>query len=521
LLPVAIDPVAGESLLSLVRRLAAVLGVTLARALELIGVGSAPAELRGFGVWLDEERLSAIYAATGLPPDVTRQMLLEGFDGRVFSWPRRQRSLGAWLRRLAVNDWLHVATTTVCPRCLQEEGAFRVWWKLPWAFACVRHGVLLASICPSCGGRLGASRRHACALPGFLERVPEPLACTCPVGGSYSGKRPAWCGFDLVQLPVHAVSARVRETQRVIEEAALTGQTRLGEAELPSALLFQELRALIALMRRIDWPPALIDAPQGAIGSAASSPIPRAMYRATPGEPAAMASLCVSALEIIQQPLELEEALRPLALAARRTEIVRVPRLASAYRFSARLERAWLTVSERRAGFLVELRRSSGSALGPRWLPQLFWGDLYQRFFAVLLPGVPARTGRAFVSLSLAAASGISWAEAGLALGVGGPQAKALAKNTLHAAACAQTHAQLLLALEAVLVALAGAPEPIDYGRRRRLLVPSRLLDARTWRRLCAQASVRQGQGVKRRCAQLWLWEQLTLLAPPECVQCR
>jgi hypothetical protein len=64
------------------------------------------------------------------------------------------------------------------------------------------------------------------------------------------------------------------------------------------------------------------------------------MYRATPGEPAAMASLCVSALEIIQQPLELEEALRPLALAARRTEIVRVPRLASAYRFSARLERA-------------------------------------------------------------------------------------------------------------------------------------------------------------------------------------
>jgi hypothetical protein len=111
----------------------------------------------------------AICAATGLAPPTVTAMLAAGPS------PPRPLIL-AWAPRHA---------TRFCPACLAEDpGQMPVAWSLPVTFFCLRHGQLLASRCPHCGGQpasrpLSSQAGHCAGSGGCGGRLAtaEPPRC--------------------------------------------------------------------------------------------------------------------------------------------------------------------------------------------------------------------------------------------------------------------------------------------------------------------------------------------------------
>ncbi|HEY1281860.1 MAG TPA: hypothetical protein VGF22_19415, partial [Acidimicrobiales bacterium] len=229
-----------------------------------------------------------------------------------------------------------------------------------------------------------------------------------------------------------------------------------------------------------------------------------------------MGPIAVEAVRIISaEPLSLSERLEPLVTAAAAAESRSAASWPTFFRFTPRLESAWRDVSDHRRGFVALIRsRAETRPNLVRLLPQLCWEELYVPIFTPLLGRLSARSGPAFVSLALAAAAGLGWLEAGVALGLGGRQGRALAGQGLQETARIGTREQFARAVNLLLEALAAAEDPVDYGLRRRLLAPNRLLGGSGWSRLCARAQVPKGRGRKRGLAQVWLWQYLTLADP-------
>ncbi len=85
------------------------------------------------------------------------------------------KQLGA----LGLSEWVYASGSHLCPACMEEDGgAWRVAWKLPWSFMCVKHSNLLAAECPQCELRFAAWRRDGQLRPMFGSQVPEPGLCT-------------------------------------------------------------------------------------------------------------------------------------------------------------------------------------------------------------------------------------------------------------------------------------------------------------------------------------------------------
>ncbi|MFH8771097.1 TniQ family protein [Streptomyces sp. NPDC017958] len=144
-------PEEGESLASRVRAVAEQRGTelkALLRAFRVRELGTlSMAEIR-----LSDPVARRIAKLTGIDVPVLHGMTLARYAGNALPhlplnpW-MDSAALGQWYR----GAWFHGSEARWCPRCLrQNEQCWPLRWKLPWSFACLKHGVFMVSECQAC-----------------------------------------------------------------------------------------------------------------------------------------------------------------------------------------------------------------------------------------------------------------------------------------------------------------------------------------------------------------------------------
>ncbi|MET7702720.1 TniQ family protein [Streptomyces sp. NPDC005485] len=231
-IPIAVAPLPGEALESWIGAYARRLRITNSEFLSFAGLPAS--RTRPMALRLLPSEAAALGRSTGIPLPALISMTLEPYDGFAVSFMPGQRRLGR-----AVAWRFSGSRNRFCPSCLAEQnGRGPVFWRLPWAFACLQHQCLLLDFCPAChrfpnhwkARRLGPS---------------GPSSCTLNSSRSITGtKQP--CGYRLteasaLQLPG---DGPVLAAQRHI--SSLLGSERAGR---PAALA--EFKRLYALAWRI------------------------------------------------------------------------------------------------------------------------------------------------------------------------------------------------------------------------------------------------------------------------------
>ncbi|MEU7327989.1 TniQ family protein [Streptomyces parvus] len=144
-MPIALAPLPGEALDSWISSYARRLRTTDRGFLNHIGLPAARVDhmlLRP-----TEPETHALHKSTGVSVEALRAMTLDSYDKFAVNIPPGRRQLErppTWAFRSS--------RTRYCPACLRENGGRGpLLWRLPWAFACTQHQLLLADFCPNCG----------------------------------------------------------------------------------------------------------------------------------------------------------------------------------------------------------------------------------------------------------------------------------------------------------------------------------------------------------------------------------
>ncbi|WP_329142860.1 TniQ family protein [Streptomyces sp. NBC_01456] len=144
-IPLWVPPVEGESLDSWLAAYARRLRTGVPQFLSFIGLHRArPNHMVRY---LTDRERQVLSERTGLASEELTPMTLEPWDGVAVNIDRPTRRLSR------PPNWRHTGNTSrFCPGCLDESaGRWQISWRLPWSFACTRHGMLLLDCCPECG----------------------------------------------------------------------------------------------------------------------------------------------------------------------------------------------------------------------------------------------------------------------------------------------------------------------------------------------------------------------------------
>lgn len=184
-LPLALEPADDESWPSYLTRRAAQHGTTLAGMGSHLGLRDSRGRWPGrFGVTMDETNVGRVAPLLGLTPEQVDRMQLATYDQLAFDLGGlAHKSAIAGTRATTHTAWVWLAGSTFCPLCLAEDdGVWRLRWRVPWITTCLRHGVHLHGTCRVCGGvpsqgsgtastppRPHASRQHLTGGPALTQ----------------------------------------------------------------------------------------------------------------------------------------------------------------------------------------------------------------------------------------------------------------------------------------------------------------------------------------------------------------
>jgi hypothetical protein len=191
-LPLSLEPLPDETWPSYLTRRAAQHGTTLAGLGTHLGLRDTRGRWTGrFGVALVEGDVQRVAPMLGLAPAQVDDMQLTTYDQLAFDFRGlREGSAIAGTRAAAHTAWVWLAGTTFCPRCLaDDDGAWRLSWRIPWNTTCLRHHVHLLGACSECAG-----------VPGLGNRL--------------HGSGTATCGRRARRTPVSAPRARRTRLRR-------------------------------------------------------------------------------------------------------------------------------------------------------------------------------------------------------------------------------------------------------------------------------------------------------------------
>jgi hypothetical protein len=312
------------------------------------------------------------------------------------------------LKTVARREWALFGSSRGCGRCLAEDRAWPLWWRLGLAAVCPEHLTLLAGTCPACGTALRAAPGGRARALSVAD-VPDLTVCGAPTG---SGP----CLQPLAQLPVIPVHSRLASDQRVLLGVAADGGTVAG-VPTSAADWFAAARQLATAVRfsltvdGLEALPAVAAGDLEAYLAERDRPARRGafapLYGESPRAPAVAAGLLATVMPILSSTnqADLEGRLGPLvdAVAARRAALGRDP--LRRMTFPDPLRTAWVRLDRGGAG---ALRRRSRLAAGPpvsldrRWIPEIVPAAMYDELFAALLPTPEPVTGRRFVALAVA-----------------------------------------------------------------------------------------------------------------------
>ena len=145
-LPLALVPLDNESWPSYLTRRAAQHGTTLAELATHLGLRDGRGRWSGrFGVRLDPCDVQRLAPILGLVPTEVENMHLSSYDQLAFDLTGLAHDIPIAATRMAAHAaWVWLAGSTFCPLCLAEDdGAWRLSWRIPWITACLRHGISL------------------------------------------------------------------------------------------------------------------------------------------------------------------------------------------------------------------------------------------------------------------------------------------------------------------------------------------------------------------------------------------
>ena len=534
-LPIRVDYIDGESLRSYISRLATALGVPVGQTLLATGVLREDERqwIAGFGIDLSDDRLRRLCHTTGLSELRARSMLVRRFDQTALDLSTHRLEDPGSYRGFGHHTTLFSNASHACPRCLEDDAAWRLHWRFPWSFCCPRHGCLLVARCPGCSQRTYRSRYSSMHAP-YHSIIPQPGRCeNPPPRGRGGSNRPCPCPFDLTSIASPDVS-QIVDVQCALHEIVDGKPGTVGGSPVPSLQFLRDLRLVADLVLLGAEAEHLAGIPAPAVQALLDHQVSheQARRQAPPGryivlapryeDPALMAALLTVGLGILAEPTMDAVADRLLPLFERgRSRGHR--RHWDAWRrgSSPRLQLA-LDVAHTRTSF-VSFRSRIGIA-GPgarvrapladlevRHVPQAFWIEPYRERLADLLPGVSEATGRMMCSALLVRLiePGTPWPHAAARLGLGMRNARATADSALTRFSGMGTVDELAARLRSIACEHAKAG-PVDYQERRRLFADWGGLSDRTWADACAASGYKVPTRLGRVNASAWIWTELT-----------
>lgn len=494
------------------------------------------------GIGLPPSKVDTLAQRLALDPEEIRLSLLTRYEGVVFELPPTETYDRRWRQRVAAKEWVYVIGSVCCPFCLGSEdasGAARgVWktaWKLPWSFACTRHGRLMIDRCPACelqvrsggGNDLGLAR---------AATVPEPERCANQRHPEATGELGETCGELLSALRTTSIrqGSRVFRAQATVD-AALAGEPQvIGGVELQPIGFFGDLRSLSSLLLRdgsvdqlgrlpsfahdgfaawVEERSSTYRAREAALTGGRRAPRVRA-YGKVPRNTALMAAVVPAVLAILDEPSveAMASRLEELVDSAQRRNKHTVRNVLADYRLSPPLRSALESCLTRRGPLPTRFRRSRSDASAPlsiAEIPQLFWADLYETHLATLFARGWEPQARRFCSIAFACAAGAATvAEAVDALDLP-PSAVTTAYEWRRRLAAVGKLDEFQTAIESLLPLVATRDRP-NLAERRRKLEGFSEIPAEDWAKLCAEVGLGVGRQINRRYAAAWLWAELT-----------
>jgi hypothetical protein len=172
-LPLRLSPVDGESLTGYITRYAHTFQIEPGDVIRALGLDSGAGGIAAAarcGVSLSAEQLEHVAFTSGITTEALERMLLSWYVGHASD--RVSTALASAIREHQVWIWC----SQFCPRCLREDGAWRLRWQLGCSMACVTHEVLLRLRCPQCERvpHISARRRWRQDHHGVLT---DPTRC--------------------------------------------------------------------------------------------------------------------------------------------------------------------------------------------------------------------------------------------------------------------------------------------------------------------------------------------------------
>ncbi|WP_443048583.1 TniQ family protein [Streptomyces sp. NBC_00272] len=184
-------------------------------------------------LFLLPEEAERAAAASGVPVDQLHAMTLRQYDQHAVVLHAERRSV------IRMQLWGR-SGSRYCPECLRErDGRWLLRWRLPWVFACTRHGRLLAHDCPGCGHR----PRHG-RISVFRDTFPDQCSTALKRSGPF-------CRTNLSQAPTVLIpeDSPVLAAQQWID--SLLSKIEQGEVSgLKLRNIFEDLRALASWFLR-------------------------------------------------------------------------------------------------------------------------------------------------------------------------------------------------------------------------------------------------------------------------------
>lgn len=246
-LPLALEPYPDEGWHSYLTRRAAQHGCTVTALSESIGLCRDGRWPPYHGVALDRGTTMRLAPALGLGIDTIGRMQLSRYDQLAFDLDGLLDAPGIdTTRRVVHRQWTWLSGSTYCPVCLDQDGAWRLTWRLPWVTACLRHRVALRGSCPTCGGVPGLATRLNASAPSRVNAAPDGRLCTHPETDRGT------CGADLTRAPADTASDDRLARTSLLLEVISSDSGRVAGRPHTSLQTLSAWRTAIALATRLN-----------------------------------------------------------------------------------------------------------------------------------------------------------------------------------------------------------------------------------------------------------------------------
>lgn len=514
-LPITFAPIQGEALDSWIEGYARRLHVRASDLLEHLGLSDS--RLTQMVNTLTPSERDILAAATAVSPETLTEMTLNRFDGVAVTIDPLTRVLGhppAWRRQ---------AGSRFCPACLRDDaGRWQLAWRLPWAFACSRHGNLLLDTCPACRQR---PRPHR---PQGREPGP-PGACTTNGSKRHGhGLRPPACAaaLDHAATPNLPATGRVLITQkyvsRTLDQATHPADSddRRTARQTMKELHVLSYKALRGLELAADKAPPAV---QPILTECGGQPSPKGSLDSYDAPTISAATTLAIAAHSDDGP-DSEDVLRWIVNTGLLVVHTKEPgRMMRPWRnCGARLTRRVLTVlddvldTRRRLAYATTTTNPRTPHLGQQSaqrraasLPAMLWPDWSMRLIPSTFgdKSAPDKARAVLAAMTLIPGTKLSYRQAAALLGQDSTRAS---NTTMITAAEDATLTETLRALTYLAQSLDDGPAPIDYARRRALLAQPTNVDRAEYAKLSVKLGWRPPNALQLNILDAHLWHLLS-----------